>query len=100
MEALRGLENSLQHRYKGKFDPAATPEEQVVTPPADTPPPMSTPYAAPHPAAGMMTPTFLPMTKEDIVPRLMSNIAQGWVGATGWHLLDYSRSVDMFGPWR
>lgn len=62
---------------------------------------LQTPYAAPMAHGyGMVTPTFLPVRQEDVFPRLFSNIAQGMVGATGHHLLDYARVVDMFGPHR
>lgn len=92
-------------KYSGVIDRARTvmPSPQDKAPsaePAPLPPALQTPYAAPMPHHGMMTPTFLPVRQEDVFPRLFSNVAQGMVGAVGHHLLDYARVVDMFGPYR
>jgi hypothetical protein len=59
---------------------------------------MQTPYAAPmflH--NGGISPTFLPSEEESVFCRLFKNLAQGWIASTGWHIWDYSRTVDLFG---
>ncbi len=69
-----------------------------VIPPESYPKAMQSPFAAPAPFhAGGITPTFLPNEKHGVFSRLAMNIAQGWVGSTGWHVFDFARSVDMFG---
>lgn len=70
-----------------------------VQPPSDWPKAMQTPYAGPVPVmgGGGITPTFLPVQDEDPFARLIRNVANGLVGSTGWHIFDFSRSVDLFG---
>jgi len=75
-----------------------SPYPSPMVPPQQFPAPMQTPFAQPMPLYGPgITPTFLPTEKESIFGRLAKNIAQGWVGATGWHVYDFARNVDMFG---
>jgi len=69
-----------------------------VQPPPYFPYSMQTPYASPTPvgAGGGITPTFLPKEDEGLFSRLGKNILQGMVGANGWHVYDYARTVDLF----
>jgi len=68
-----------------------------VQPPKEWPQAMHTPYAGPTPVhGGGITPTFLPSKDESIFSRLFLNVAQGMIGASGWHVFDYSRTVDLF----
>jgi hypothetical protein len=93
---------AISGRLKHIRDKLETTSDGTRPVPAGTlPVALQTPYAAPMAHGyGMVTPTFLPVRQEDVFPRLFSNIAQGMVGATGHHLLDYARVVDMFGPYR
>lgn len=69
-----------------------------IQPPQEWPAAMQTPYAGPTPVmSGGMTPTFLPRKDESVWARLGKNIAQGWLGSTGWQIFDLSRTVDLFG---
>lgn len=69
-----------------------------VQPPVEWPVAMQTPYAAPMPShSGGVSPTFLPHEEESVLGRLFKNVAQGWIASTGWHVYDYSRTVDLFG---
>lgn len=92
-KALAGMPTTHRTREESPVLPGPA----VVTPPGHYPVTMQTPYGAPHPMAGLMTPTFLPKERHDIFPRLFANMAQGALGAMGWQVLDYARSVDIFG---
>lgn len=70
-----------------------------VTPPPEWPLAMRTPYLAPTRIHGV-TPTFLPADDENFLARLIKNIMQGWIGATGWHIFDFTQAVDLFGSKR
>lgn len=82
-------------------DEYATPDEvdgaRPVIPPKEYPETMRRPYVAPQPSSGEPTPTFLPETKEETFPRMIYNILQGMLGAIGWQIYSYLRSVDLFG---
>ncbi len=43
-----------------------------------------------------VSPTFMPRPDESIWSRLGKNVMQGWINSTGWHVFDYSRSIDLF----
>lgn len=92
------LPTTIPQRTDGKLAPQqmASHLPFPVTPPADWPASMRTPYVAPTRIVGI-TPTFLPADDENIVSRLLKNILQGWVGATGWHIFDFTQAVDLFG---
>lgn len=90
LETLPTTHKTLRPQYATEL------RGEPVTPPEHYPAPMQTPYISPHHAAGYMTPTFLPETAEDILPRLAANILQGFVGAAGWQILDFARHVDLF----
>lgn len=83
------LENALRHLAES---------HAPVQAPANYPAVMRTPYAAPPTTpGGVMTPTFIPMDDEGILPRLAKNMAQGAVGAAGWQIYDLARTIDFFG---
>ena len=85
------------HYPYGQFPMAVVPPP-VMPAPGQYPLAMQTPYARPTPThMGGITPTFLPVGKHDIFSRLGKNIAQGMIGATGWHIFDFARTVDLFG---
>lgn len=67
-----------------------------VQPPQEWPQAMQTQYVAPTLQASGATPTFLPADGEGIATRLAKNIAQGCVGASGWHVFSMAQSIDMF----
>lgn len=67
-----------------------------VQPPQEWPRAMQTQYVAPTLQASGATPTFLPADGESIPARLAKNIAQGCVGASGWHVFSMAQSIDMF----
>lgn len=67
-----------------------------VQPPMEWPRAMQTQYVAPTLQASGATPTFLPADGESIPARLAKNIAQGCVGASGWHIFSMAQSIDMF----
>lgn len=69
---------------------------QIVKPDETVSPALRTPYVMPNPTLAV-SPTFVPEDDEGIFSRLGKNIAQGMVNATGWHIFDFSRHVDMFG---
>lgn len=85
---------------KGLPTPADVPAPlpYPVAPPKEWPAAMHTPYAGPSGAPSMgVTPTFLPTEDEGIFSRLAKNAAQGAIGAVGWHVFDFARTVDLFG---
>jgi hypothetical protein len=87
---------TLRPKTATEPDEAAVPVPGVVIPPKEYPETMRTPFAEPT-GIGGVTPTFLPMKKEQIFARLGKNIVQGMVGSTGWHVFDFARNVDFFG---
>jgi hypothetical protein len=71
---------------------------QPVIPPPEYPKAMRTPYASATPVyQGGVSPTFLPRDNEEVFGRLGKNMLQGVLAGIGWHIYDYSRSVDLFG---
>lgn len=71
---------------------------QPIQPPEVFPEVMRTPFVAPRPVPTQgITPTFLPVDGESRGGRLGKNILQGMIGAGGWHIYDFARSVDLFG---
>lgn len=58
---------------------------------------LQTPFMPYHPPQiGGVTPTFLPVHGESVFSRLIRNIIQGFFGAMGWHIFDFTRTVDFF----
>lgn len=68
----------------------------AVIPAVDAPHGMRTPYAAPTAVPAGVSPTYLPQEGESVWRRLLKNILQGLLAALGWHVFDYSRSIDLF----
>jgi len=71
---------------------------QVIVPPQTAHHSMQTPYVQPQivSAGGMQSPTFLPATGESVFSRIVKNILQGWLTATGWQIFEAGRATDLF----
>lgn len=94
---LSRVPTALQQRASQYGQRADTGYPQPIIPPEEYPKAMRTPYASITPVyQGGVSPTFLPRDNEEVFGRLGKNMLQGVLASSGWHIYDYSRSVDLF----